>query len=56
MPISHEAIYQYLFIEGRGIRPATPIDRDCGTPSAAPLAAIYELPVVNHSTYRVQAY
>ncbi|MGC0367100.1 hypothetical protein ABH922_005152 [Rhodococcus sp. 27YEA15] len=42
--------------QGNGIRPAIPSDRSCGMPSAAPLAAIYDLPVVDHSTYTVQAY
>lgn len=54
--LARQPVVWLVDAQGSGIRPAIPIDRDCGTPSAAPLAAIYELPVVDHSTYTVQAY
>lgn len=54
--LARQPVVWLVDAQGYGVRPAVPSDRSCGMPSAAPFAAIHELPVVDHTTYTVQAY
>ncbi|RAL31685.1 hypothetical protein CVN56_26315 [Rhodococcus sp. AQ5-07] len=54
--LARQPVVWLVDARGNGFRPSIPSDRSCGMPSAAPFAAIYELSVVDHSTYTVQAY